>query len=261
MNAIVPASAGPAVFDFEGLAVKIFNCSGDPEFILADVCRALEIAQPASAARALEEDEKGVRIMHTLGGAQKVTVINESGLYSLIMTSRKPAAKRFKKWVTAEVLPAIRQTGGYMVAAPEESDAELALRAMTMLQATIQRQRAQIAAVEARADAAEESARESEAALENIAGTEGAHCLRDAGKIVGMTQTAFIKFLIARHWIYRTGTDRLSACAARVASGALEMKTVTYPGRGGQLRSSQQVLVTSRGLVLLAKMLKKISGD
>lgn len=89
--------------------------NGEPWWVLADVCKVLEIAQPHHAASRLDDDEKDRAIVTTLGGSQEMTIINESGLYSLILTSRKPAAKRFKKWVTSEVLPAIRKTGGYMV--------------------------------------------------------------------------------------------------------------------------------------------------
>ena len=85
----------------------------DAWFVAADVCEALEIVQTASAMRQLDEDEKDVRTMHTPGGEQQMTIINESGLYSLIFTSRKEEAKRFKKWVTSEVLPTIRKTGSY----------------------------------------------------------------------------------------------------------------------------------------------------
>lgn len=92
---------------------RIIDRGGEPWFVLADVCRALEIADTGTAARRLDDDEKGVHSMHTPGGLQDVTIINESGLYSLILTSRKSAAKRFKKWVTSEVLPAIRKTGTY----------------------------------------------------------------------------------------------------------------------------------------------------
>lgn len=62
----------------------------------------------------LDDDEKGAHIVRTPGGEQEVTIINESGLYSLILRSRKPSAKRFKKWVTSEVLPSIRKTGRYV---------------------------------------------------------------------------------------------------------------------------------------------------
>lgn len=81
--------------------------------MLADVCKVLEINNPRNVSSRLDQDEKGVRQMDTLGGNQKVTIINESGLYAVILRSDKPQAKPFRKWVTSEVLPAIRKTGGY----------------------------------------------------------------------------------------------------------------------------------------------------
>lgn len=91
---------------------------GEPWFVLVDVCRALDLKNPSDAASRLDDDEKmtlaltegqsGVR-----GGARSMTVINESGLYTLVLRSDKPGAKKFKKWVTSEVLPSIRKTGGY----------------------------------------------------------------------------------------------------------------------------------------------------
>ncbi|MBK3732924.1 hypothetical protein GAY29_07340 [Azospirillum brasilense] len=112
--AVVAAQPSPWLsFAFEGVAVRIVDHVGDPRFVLADVCRVLEIGNSRDAAARLDDDEKGVGIIDTPGGAQTFTVINESGLYSLILTSRKPAAKRFKKWVTAEVLLTIRKAGAY----------------------------------------------------------------------------------------------------------------------------------------------------
>lgn len=108
------------LFTFETEAVRIITRDGQPWFVLGDVCRVLEIGNPSDAARRLDDNEKGVDIIDTLGGSQEATVVNESGLYSLILTSRKPAAKRFKKWVTAEVLPMIRKTGAYAVGAHPE---------------------------------------------------------------------------------------------------------------------------------------------
>lgn len=92
---------------------RVIDRNGEPWFVLSDVCSKLGISQPASAARGLDDDEKGVLTMHTPGGPQKKRIVNESGLYSLILTSRKPEAKRFKKWITSEVLPSIRKTGRY----------------------------------------------------------------------------------------------------------------------------------------------------
>nr|WP_256574802.1 Bro-N domain-containing protein [Pseudomonas sp. PA15(2017)] len=84
-----------------------------PWFVAADVAASLEYGVPSALTRHLDDDEKGVSTVHTLGGAQEMLVINESGLYSAILRSRKAEAKRFKKWVTAEVLPAIRKHGRY----------------------------------------------------------------------------------------------------------------------------------------------------
>lgn len=103
----------PVSFDFEGQSVRTFDKGGVIWFVLVDVCKVLEIENNRNAAARLDGDEKGVHSADTLGGRQELTIINESGLYSLILTSRKEAAKRFKKWVTAEVLPALRKHGHY----------------------------------------------------------------------------------------------------------------------------------------------------
>lgn len=104
----------------EGVTVRsTLDEHGSPWFIAADVCAALEIRNPRQAISRLDHDEKGVTITDTLGGKQEMTIINESGLYSLILTSRKIEAKQFKKWVTSEVLPTIRKTGSYGKPDPE----------------------------------------------------------------------------------------------------------------------------------------------
>lgn len=104
-------------FSFESHEVRAVTRDGHDWFVLADVCKALEIEQPTSSARHLDDDERGLHTMHTPGGPQNVAVISESGLYSLTLRSRKPEAKRFKKWITAEVLPALRKSGHYGVPA------------------------------------------------------------------------------------------------------------------------------------------------
>lgn len=108
-----PASGAPALtFTFSAQCLRCIMRDGEPWFVAADVCDALTLSTEAT--RRLDEDEKGLHITQTPGGDQEMTIINESGLYSLILTSRKPEAKKFKKWVTGEVLPAIRKTGRYV---------------------------------------------------------------------------------------------------------------------------------------------------
>ena len=96
-----------------GASLRCLEIDGLPWFVAKDVCQALEIDHTASTLRKLDEDEKGVHSIHTLGGPQKMAVVSESGLYALILRSDKPAAKVFRRWVTGEVLPQIRETGSY----------------------------------------------------------------------------------------------------------------------------------------------------
>ena len=91
--------------------------NGEPWFVAKDICDVLGLTNSRKATATLDEDEKEVTSSYTPGGQQEMAIVNESGLYSLIMQSRKPAAKAFRKWVTSEVLPSIRKYGFY--AAPD----------------------------------------------------------------------------------------------------------------------------------------------
>lgn len=102
------------IFNFEGNDVReITDQKGNPWFIAKDVCSALGISKHRDALSRLDEDERESVKVDTLGGSQETGIINESGLYSLILRSRKPEAKQFKKWVTSEVLPQIRKSGSF----------------------------------------------------------------------------------------------------------------------------------------------------
>ena len=91
-------------------------------FVAVDVCRALDIQNSRDVvAKQLDDDEKGVATIYTLGGAQQMNIVSEPGLYRLIFMSRKPEAKKFKRWVTHEVLPAIRKYGYYSVKKEEKT--------------------------------------------------------------------------------------------------------------------------------------------
>ena len=101
-------------FQYENcLCVRSLNIKGEPWWVAADVCAVLEISDARQALERLDADERGLYSIPTPGGVQSLRCVNESGLYSLILGSRKPEAKKFKKWITSEVLPQIRQTGGY----------------------------------------------------------------------------------------------------------------------------------------------------
>ena len=94
--------------------VRVTMIDNEPWFVATDVCKALDVKNNRDALTRIDDDEKGVALTDTLGGAQEVAVVNESGLYSLVLGSRKPEAKVFKRWITHDVIPTIRKTGGYV---------------------------------------------------------------------------------------------------------------------------------------------------
>ena len=140
-----------------GAIRTISNELGEAMFCAKDVCDALKYGNSREALRK-HVDEKDVTKRDTLtkGGKQMMMYINESGLYALILSSKLESAKRFKHWVTSEVLPSIRKQGGYMVARPEETDEEVLARALQIMQAAIQVRDEEIARLQPRADYADE---------------------------------------------------------------------------------------------------------
>lgn len=136
-------------FTYEGTPVRTISRDGEPWFVAADVARILEIGNPSQAVSRLDEDERDTLISNE---GRQTGVVNEPGLYSLILGSRKPEAKTFKRWVTHEVIPSIRRTGRYEVA-PAPAPAELSR--MEILQLAMQAETERAQAVE-RAEKAEE---------------------------------------------------------------------------------------------------------
>ena len=119
------------VFTYKSNEVRTVELNGEPWFVLKDVCEVLGIGNSRMVADRLDEDEKGVSQIDTLGGLQNVSIISESGLYNVILRSDKPEAKPFRKWVTGTVLPSIRRHGAYMT--PETLQAAI-LSPDTMIQ-------------------------------------------------------------------------------------------------------------------------------
>ena len=107
------------VWNYESSEIRTVQVNGEPWFVLADVCKVLELSSPHKVADRLENDERNqIPVTDSLGRYQNTAIINESGLYTVILRSDKPQAKPFRKWVTSVVLPSIRKTGSYSVQQP-----------------------------------------------------------------------------------------------------------------------------------------------
>lgn len=238
-------------FAFDATDVRATTQDGDPWFVLNDVCKVLEIANPRDAAGRLDDDEKaavGITDISSNGVEQRreVTIINESGLYSLVLTSRKPEAKRFKKWITSEVIPSIRKTGSYGHTDPVAVLNDPAAMRGLLLSYTekVLEQQGQI-----------EEMRPQVQALERIALSDGSMCITDAAKTLQVQPKALFGFLRAHRWIYSRGGGESGYIAYqdKLASGLLEHKTTTITKSDGYEKTVTQVRVTAKGLTRLAK--------
>ncbi|MCP3967063.1 MAG: hypothetical protein GY718_12055, partial [Lentisphaerae bacterium] len=135
----VMISNAVTMFNFEDANVRVINKNEEPWFVAKDVCEVLGHSNHRMAIQSLDDDEKGVRITDTPGGKQKISVISESGLYVLVVRSTKPNAKKFRKWVTSEVLPSIRKHGVYATPLTVEkmiSDPDYAINLLNALKNT-----------------------------------------------------------------------------------------------------------------------------
>jgi prophage antirepressor-like protein len=175
--------------------VRAVEIGGDPWFVAADVCAALDLNNTSMAVSGLDDDERGVSEVDTRGGKQSVTVISESGLYSLVLRSRKPEAKQFKRWITHDVLPAIRKTGSYgsgVPALPNFDDPAAAARAWAD---EVDAKRTAQLALEHAKPAIEFVAKYAEAA-------SGNKTFRQVCKLLGANENRFREFLVDRSVIY-----------------------------------------------------------
>lgn len=183
--------------------VRTVNIDGNPWFVSVDVCTALGVSR--TAVRRLDKDEKGVRSMHTLGGTQRLAVVNEYGLYNLILGSRKPEAKDFKRWITHEVIPSIRKNGAYMtdaVIAHLEEYPELVPEYLNHLRDENSRAkelRRQLDTVTGQLSIAQPKADYYNAYVNS----EDALCFRYVAKELGVSERKLINYLLDKRFLYR----------------------------------------------------------
>ena len=236
-------------FEFEGAAVRIIKTDGEPWFVLADVCKVLDIGNPSMVASRLDDDEQSaLSIADTSSNGvsqrRQFTIITESGLYSAIFLSRKRSAKRFKKWVTGEVLPSIRKTGSYGAPAlPDLSDPKQLLP--LLIEHASKRLEAEHRLVLAMADVR---------ANDRIAKTGGSMCITDAAKVLQVRPCDLTAFMLGKKWGYRRhGKGRLVAHQDKLNAKLMEEKEAPYTRKDGTEGVSIQARVTTKGLVQLAK--------
>lgn len=208
------------IFKYENNDVRTVEMNGEPWFVLKDVCGVLGLSNHKVTAQRLDRDEVSqTYLTDSIGRKQETTVINESGLYSVILRSDKPEAKPFRKWVTSEVLPSIRKNGGYISGQEQLSPEELMAKALLVANKTL----------------AERDARISELTVQNTIMSPKAEYFdelvdrntltnfRETAKELGISEKAFIRFLIDKKYIFRNQRGKLMPYADR-SDGLFEVK-------------------------------------
>ena len=218
--------------------VRAVEKDGEPWFIGKDIATVLGYTNPLKAVRDhVDDEDKGVNEMDTPGGKQTFVCINESGLYSLILRSQLPEAKAFKRWITHEVIPSIRKTGGYIAGQETLSDEELLEKALLVAQRRIAERERQLEEKTRQVELMQPKADYFDALVDANLLTN----FRDAAKELGVGQKELIDFCLESGFIYRTATGAIRP--RKEYTGTMFVLKDFHDG----VRAGVQTLITPRG--------------
>lgn len=199
--------------------VRTLTIDGEPWFAATDVCKALDVGNAPQALSRLEEDERFTTIIsndRAVGGKTKMTFISEAGLYSLTLSSRKPEAKAFKRWVTHEVIPSIRKHGAYLTPQKIE-DALLNPDVLINLALQLKAEKQKNAELTAKA-----------AYYDMMAGASGSTNFRDTAKMLGLSEKKFIETVLGEKYCYRAVDKKIVPYSQYMVAGWFEVREVYY---------------------------------
>lgn len=185
-------------FDYEGQTVRTVQIDGEPWFVAADVARVLEYSATAAMTRRLDDEDKGVRPLHTLGGEQEMVVISEAGFYAAVIGSQCAKAKDVKRWLTHTVLPQIRKTGSFN-AVPELTEDQIVARALQITTRKVEQLETKVAELEPSAKA-----------WGHMVDATGTYSVADAAKVVANSGASIGRQRLFDQmaewgWIHRAG--------------------------------------------------------
>lgn len=213
--------------------IRTLEINGEPWFVGKDIAVALGYSNFRDAlAKHVDEDDKGVAKCDSPGGAQEMTTINESGLYALILGSRLENARKFKKWVTAEVIPSVRRNGGYIANQEKLSPEQIVANALIVAQNIIADRDRMISEMQPKADY-----------FDALVDRKLLTNFRDTAKELGCGEKAFISLLMSYGYIYRDQKGQIKPYADK-NKGLFELKE--YTARNSD-HAGLQTLITPKG--------------
>lgn len=250
-------------FEFENNQVRALADGDEVLFVATDIAKILGYRDAAALTRTLDDEEKGTRPVDTPGGTQQLSVISEPGLYKAILQRQtrrmgvevtKAFVKRFQRWVTHEVLPTIRKTGGYIPTVEADSDEDILAKAVLIAQKTIDLKNQQLQAKDAQIKELEPKAQ----ALDAFTDVEDRLLVREAAKILSnagtpVSEKQLREWMAAHDWIYKHNGS-WNATAKHCTAGHLVMVMSTKHGTkadGTKFAFPPTVRITRKGLALL----------
>ena len=237
-------------FDFKGASLRtLTDEAGEPWFVLKDCMSILDLGNPTETVKMFDEDEfSTAEVIDSIGRRQQAYIISEPGLYRLVMRSRKPEAKEFQRWVTHEVLPAIRKTGGYIPTTDADDDMTILAKAVMIGQRTMEAQKRKIAAQQTRIVELEPKAWFADA----VAASDGtclvgelAKMLRQNGMDIG--QNRLFRLLQADGYLGKSGSNRNVPTQRAMDLGLFRIKETTVTHADGHTTVSRTPKVTGKG--------------
>lgn len=237
-------------FDFRGASLRtLTDEEGKPWFVLKDCMSILDLANPTETVKMFDDDEfSTTEVIDSIGRRQQAYIISEPGLYRLVMRSRKPEAKEFQRWVTHEVLPQIRKTGGYIPTSETDDDMTILAKAVMIGQRTMEAQKRKIAEQQTRIVELEPKARFADA----VAASDGtclvgelAKMLRQNGMDIG--QNRLFRLLQADGYLGKSGSNRNVPTQRAMDLGLFRIKETTVTHADGHTTVSRTPKVTGKG--------------
>ncbi|RLU41882.1 phage antirepressor [Streptococcus iniae] len=241
------------IFNFKGQEVRTVTINNEPYFVGKDVADILGYAKArnAIASHVDEEDKKDAPIQGTLGGTQNMTIINESGLYSLILSSKLPQAKEFKRWVTTEVLPTIRKHGAYLTDSKIE-EVLLSPDTIINLATQLKEERQKVNSLQLELKEAQKQARY----LDLIIESKGALRVSQIAQDYGMTANKLNKVLYELGVQHKVNGQWI-LYKRHMGKGYTDSHTFDYQDRNGHTRANVTTTWTQKGRLFLYELLKE----
>lgn len=241
--------------------VRVADVNNEPIFCLTDLCNSLQLTNSRKVKSQLDEDVTLSYPLETPGGTQNATFVTEAGMYTVILRSDSPLAKPMQRWITGEVLPAIRKTGGYMISKEEDTEADIMARALLIAQSTMERQKQRLELLQNENELQKKELKASSHKVEyfdNVLQSTSVYVADQIAKELGITAITLNKRLVSMGIIMRRN-GQLVPTADYCGKGYTKSRTHVYTKNDGSQGSNCITVWTEKGREFILTLMRKQS--